>query len=180
MILLSLKEQKLRTGDKKLRILSAGCSTGEEVYTLAMLVMESGCFSWNWDVEITGIDVDYNVIATAKAGIYAGRAFHSTPAHHLKRYFRKCSDGYEISESVRSMTSFMQGNLLDLVSLLPERGIDIIFCRNVLIYFGDDTIRSIVENFARYLREGGLLFLATPSRFPESPVSIRLSVCRAL
>ncbi len=69
-ILPSLKEQKLRTGDKKLRILSAGCSTGEEVYTLAMLVMESGCFSWNWDVEITGIDVDYNVIATAKAGIY--------------------------------------------------------------------------------------------------------------
>ncbi len=57
------------------------------------------------------------------------------------------------------MTSFMQGNLLDLVSLLPERGIDIIFCRNVLIYFGDDTIRSIVENFARYLREEGLLFL---------------------
>lgn len=157
-ILPALKEKKLRDGDKTLRILSAGCSTGEEVYTLAMLVLESGCFAWSWDVRITGIDVDYKAIAQAKKGIYAGRAFQSTPARYLKRYFNECSEGYQVNEAVRSITRFMVGNLLD-VDLLPEGGLDIIFCRNVLIYFGDETIKSIVENLAHSLRDEGLLFL---------------------
>lgn len=76
-----------------------------------------------------------------------------------KRYFIKCSEGYQINEAVRGMTRFIQGNLLDLGSVLPEGGIDIIFCRNVLIYFGDETIKTIVENFARYLKADGFLFL---------------------
>jgi chemotaxis protein methyltransferase CheR len=158
-VLPSLKEKKLQSGDRTLHILSAGCSTGEEVYTLAMLVFESGCFAWNWDVCVTGVDVDTDAIATARRGIYSGRAFQSTPGRYLKRYFNQCSEGYQVSEGIRSVTRFMAGNLLNLGSLLPEGGLDIIFCRNVLIYFGDETIKSILDNFTRYLRDDGLLFL---------------------
>lgn len=176
-VLPSLKEKKLKSGDRKLRILSAGCSTGEEVYTLAMLVLESGYFAWTWDVVITGMDVDCNVIATARAGMYAGRAFQATPDPYLKRFFKKCSDGYLINESVRAMTTFVQGNLLDVGTLLPQGQFDIIFCRNVLIYFGDETIKTIVEGFALNLAAEGLLFLGhseSLSRITSRYAPIRL------
>lgn len=158
-VLPALKERRLRAGEKKLRIVSAGCSTGEEVYTLAMLALESGCFAWSWDVSITGIDVDLKAIALAQKGVYSGRAFQSMPPQYLKRYFSETSEGYRINDAVRSITRFKGGNLLELGDLLRERTVDIIFCRNVLIYFGDETIKGIVENLARYLKEDGLLFL---------------------
>lgn len=155
----ALKEKKLKNDDRTIRIVSAGCSSGEEVYTLAMLVLESGCFAWNWDVKITGVDIDPKVIQRAKAGTYAGRAFQSTPAQYLERYFRKSDNGFQIKDSIRNMSHFVQGNLLDFGDIVSESEVDIIFCRNVLIYFDDETVKQIVENFARFLVDGGLLFL---------------------
>lgn len=158
-ILPLLKEQKLRYGEKRIRIVSAGCSSGEEVYSLAMMTIESGCFLWDWDVEILGVDIDHQIIERAKNGIYAGRAFQTTPEHFLERYFRKCDDGLKVKEILTGITRFTEGNLLQLESIVAERSVDIIFCRNVLIYFGDESIKRGVHGFARVLFPEGYLFL---------------------
>ncbi|MDD2580429.1 MAG: protein-glutamate O-methyltransferase CheR [Desulfuromonadaceae bacterium] len=158
-VLPALKEQKMRCGERKLRIVSAGCSSGEEVYTLAMIAIESGCFLWDWDVEIQGVDIDHQIIERARNGIYAGRAFQTTPDHYLDRYFRKCDEGFKVKEILTRITRFTEGNLLQLEQIVEEQSADIIFCRNVLIYFDDESIKRGVHAFAKVLRPEGHLFL---------------------
>lgn len=155
----ALRDRKRKSGARKIRIVSAGCSTGEEVYTLAMLMLESGDFIWNWDLSITGIDIDPQVIEKARAGIYTGRVFQSTPERYLERYFRKSADGLHVRKILRTMTNFVQGNLLNLGRIFAGQEVDIIFCRNALIYFSDETIKRAVEGFANVLARDGLLFL---------------------
>lgn len=176
-ILPVLKDQKIADGSRKIRIVSAGCSSGEEVYTLAMLLLDSGLFIWDWDIQIIGIDLDSDVLAKAERAVYTGRAFQTTPPHFIERYFRKCDEGLAVRDIVRKITTFAQGNLLEFEKAIPEE-VDLIFCRNVLIYFEDATIKHVVESFARVLPETGLLFLGhseslaritdryTPVRFP--------------
>ena len=158
-ILSALKEKKNSRNSRQIRILSAGCSTGEEVYTLAMLLLDSGQFVWEWDVKVFGMDVDREALAKAERGIYSGRAFQTTPSHYMDRYFRKNGGGYEVRDIVRKITSFTQGNLLEFGASVPEKMFDVIFCRNVLIYFSDDTVRRVVESFAPFLEKHGFLFL---------------------
>lgn len=177
-ILHALKEKKLRDGSRSLRIISAGCSSGEEVYTLAMILLESGLFVWDWDLQITGVDIDAEIIAKAEQGIYTGRAFQTTPPLYIDRYFTKGEDGLQVKESLRSITRFIRGNLLCLENLFDSGDTDIIFCRNVLIYFSEETMQQLVASFATLLKPEGLLFLGhseslarittqyLPARFP--------------
>jgi chemotaxis protein methyltransferase CheR len=158
-VLPALKEKKLRNGERRIRVISAGCSSGEEVYTLAMLILDSGIFAWDWDVRVIGVDVDDDVLAKAERGIYSGRAFQAAPVHYVDRYFKQCSGGLAVRDMVRGMTSFIRGNLLDFEKSVSESGVDVIFCRNVLIYFNDDTIKRIIGSFGRLLGRDGLLFL---------------------
>lgn len=158
-ILPELKEKKQLAGQKKIRILSAGCSSGEEVYTLAMILLESGLFLWDWDIRITGIDIDPEMIAKASAGIYNGRAFQTTTPQHLERYFSGCDAGYRVKDSLRRVTRFEEANLLKLDHLKRDETADIVFCRNVIIYFSDDTTKKIVESFSELLAHEGHLFL---------------------
>lgn len=158
-VLPALKEIKLKCGERKLRIVSAGCSSGEEVYTLAMLVIESGCFLWDWDIEVQGVDIDPQIIERAKSGIYMGRAFQTTPDHYLERYFRKCDEGLKVKEILSKITSFTEGNLLQLDQIIEKQTVDVVFCRNVLIYFDDESIKRGVHGFANVLRPDGHLFL---------------------
>lgn len=158
-VLPELKERKSKSRDKKIRILSAGCSSGEEVYTLAMILLESCHFLWDWDIRITGMDIDTEMIAKARNGIYSGRAFQTTPERYLERYFSKCAEGFQVKNTLKSITGFKVGNLLRLDSFESEEQADIIFCRNVFIYFSEDTTRKIVDNFACLLGRDGHLFL---------------------
>jgi len=158
-ILPVIKQKKQLAGQKKLRILSAGCSSGEEVYTLAMILLESGLFLWDWDIQITGIDIDPQMIAVARVGKYNGRAFQTTPPLFLDRYFTKCENGHQVKETLRRITKFEEGNLLKLDHLRREETADIVFCRNVVIYFSDDTTKKIVESFTEMLAHDGHLFL---------------------
>ena len=158
-VLPELKEKKSKTRDKKIRIISAGCSSGEEVYTLAMILLESCHFLWDWDIRITGVDIDSEMIERARSGIYSGRAFQTTPPQMMERYFSKCDDGYQVKSTLKRLTRFTVGNLLRLDSFDREDPADIIFCRNVFIYFSEDTTRKIVENFATLLCQDGHLFL---------------------
>jgi len=158
-VLPELKEKKSKTRDKKIRIISAGCSSGEEVYTLAMILLESCHFLWDWDIRITGVDIDSEMIERARSGIYSGRAFQTTPPQMMERYFSKCDDGFQVKSTLKRLTRFTVGNLLRLDSFDREDPADIIFCRNVFIYFSEDTTRKIVENFATLLCQDGHLFL---------------------
>ena len=158
-ILPVLKKKKISENTKSVRILSAGCSSGEEVYTLAILLLESGCFLWDWEIEIVGVDIDSKVLEKAEKGVYSGRAIHAAPSHILDRYFKKGTDGHAVRDIIRKITAFKQGNLLELENSFLKNSIDIIFCRNVFIYFGDDTIKRVVDTFAKILTKSGFLFL---------------------
>ena len=158
-VLPELKENKFKSKHKKIRIISAGCSSGEEVYTLAMILLESCHFLWDWDIRITGVDIDSEMIERARKGIYSGRAFQTTPPELMERYFSKCDDGFQVKSTLKRLTRFKVGNLLRLDSFDREDHADIIFCRNVFIYFSEETTRKIVENFATLLCQDGHLFL---------------------
>jgi chemotaxis protein methyltransferase CheR len=175
-VLPALKEKKLKHGDKKLRIVSAGCSSGEEVYTLAIIAIESGCFLWDWDVEIHGVDIDPQIVERAKNGIYVGRAFQTTPDHYINRYFKKCDEGLKVKDILTKTTRFTEGNLLQLEQIIEEQTVDIVFCRNVLIYFDDESIKRGVHGFAKVLFPEGYLFLGhseSLSRFASNYIPMR-------
>ncbi|QWV92338.1 protein-glutamate O-methyltransferase CheR [Geomonas oryzisoli] len=158
-VLPALKEKKLAEGERTLRILSAGCSSGEEAYTLAMLLLESGGFSWDWDVRITGIDIDTRVLDAARQGSYGERAFWATEPHLVERYLKRQGDRYVVRDILRKWTSFTQANLLDLADSIGGERYDVILCRNVLIYFGDQTVQRVVDNFSALQGPGSYLFL---------------------
>lgn len=154
-----LKDKKQQGGKKKIRIYSAACSSGEEAYTIAMVLLESGHFLWDWDILVTGLDIDREMITRAQEGLYSGRAFQTMPQQYLDKYFTKKDDSYQVKDTLRRITRFEETNLLRLDHLLANERADVIFCRNVFIYFNDETVRKIVDNFAELLQPEGHLFL---------------------
>jgi chemotaxis protein methyltransferase CheR len=157
----------------EVRILSAGCAAGEEPYTLAMIVRQSGYFRADWKVRITGIDLDPAVLDRARDAVYGQYAFRRIDPAVRARHFAELEDGkWQLEESIRSMVEFRQVNLTDPSWTGRLGRHDVIFCRNVLIYFGDDTTRGVIESFYEALNPGGFLFLGhaeslsrIPSRF---------------
>lgn len=158
-ILPALHVNKRRDGEKSLKIVSAGCSSGEEVYTLAMQVQESGLFGREWHVRIIGLDVDAEALAKAQLALYQRRAVRAVPKHLLHRHFRQMGEIFQVRDTVREITAFRQGNLLDISEYFPDQSIDVIFCRNVLMYFADDMARKAVGGFYTVLRPNGYLCL---------------------
>ncbi|WP_407931901.1 CheR family methyltransferase [Geomesophilobacter sediminis] len=149
---------KLREKERTLRIWSAGCSTGEEPYTIAMLMLEMGCFL-GWRVEIVGSDISQRVVQQARKGVYGQASFRSTEEHYLKRYFVKTPDGYRIADQVRELVSISHMNLFDANRLALLGKMDVIFCRNVIIYFDNDAKKRLIDSFYHTLSSGGYLLL---------------------
>jgi chemotaxis protein methyltransferase CheR len=162
-VLRSVKEKKLSGagGDqqRKLRILSAGCSTGEEAHTLAMIVYDSGQFFWNWEVQVVGLDVDHQALEKARRGLYFHNAFRSLSPALLERHFVREGPGARVKEAIRRMVTLRHGNLVEPSSFTGLGPFDVIFCRNVLIYFSDAMILKVVRIFHELLAPGGHLFL---------------------
>jgi chemotaxis protein methyltransferase CheR len=156
-VLPNLKE---KNPNRPLRIWSAACSTGEEPFTLAMLMQESGKFQPG-SVEIIGADIDKKVLQKAEKAWYPSTSFsfRRTPQTLLKKYFVTENDGYQIVPAVKNMVKFQHLNLLDSDRVGQLGKFDVIFCRNVLIYFDRETIRQIIQSFHRNLLPGGYLFL---------------------
>lgn len=160
--------------DRTLRIWSAGCSTGEEPYTLAMLVIETGLFS-NWNVEIIGSDISQRVLQVARKGAYSDSSFRVTPDACKERFFVKGEDGkLHIKEEVKEMVTFGKINLLDSqrIDLIPP--MDIIFCRNVIIYFNIETKKKVMQHFYRKLTEDGYLLLGHSESLMNISTSFKL------
>jgi len=150
--------QVANRGRRTLRIWSAGCSTGEEPYTIAMLLQEKNVFS-GWDIEIHGSDINQRVLQTARRGVYRKNSFRTTEPYFLKKYFVEEDSSYRISDAVRKFVNFSYLNLLDPCKAKFLGKMDVVFCRNVLIYFDNASRRRVIENFYDRLVDGGYLLL---------------------
>jgi chemotaxis protein methyltransferase CheR len=148
------------TGKEQIRIWSAACSTGEEPYTLAMMVAETGFIPLD-SVEILATDINKKVLQTAKRGWYSKHSlsFRRMPEHLLKKYFEERDEGYQVIDSIRSRVRFSCLNLLNQNELEKLGEFDVIFCRNVLIYFDRLVIQKVVSSFYDRLVPEGSLFL---------------------
>ncbi len=145
---------------KTLRIWSAGCSTGEEPYTIAILLLESGDWWRDWQVEILGSDINQRVLHTARKGVYKKGAHRaSSPAMIAKYFIEEEKGNYRIIDKVRELVSFSYLNLLDPYKTSLISNMDIIFCRNVIIYFDREAKKKVIGSFYDKLREGGYLLL---------------------
>lgn len=151
--------RQVRADRKTLRIWSAGCSTGEEPYTIAMLLLESGDWWRDWQVEILGSDINQRVLHTARKGVYKKSAHRATSPAMLAKYFIEDKGDYRIIDSVKELVSFSSVNLLDPYKTSLITNMDVIFCRNVIIYFDKEAKKKVIESFYHKLREGGYLLL---------------------
>lgn len=150
-------------GHRRVRIWSAGCSTGEEAYSIAMTVAEAIPDLSGWDIRILATDLDSDVLARARAGIYSADRTQSLGRERRGRFFteqRAASEvtpAYQVSPALASMITFKQ---LNLMHALPMKGpLDVIFCRNTVIYFDKDTQRDLFARVAALQHAGDTLFL---------------------
>jgi chemotaxis protein methyltransferase CheR len=159
-VLREIKDAKSGGANRTLRVLSAGCSTGEEAYTLAMMIYDSGQFFWNWDVQVIGMDVDQVALEKARRAIYHHNSFRSlSPAVKERHFVPAVGAAGQVKEPIRRLVSFRAGNIVDPASYMGLPALDVIFCRNVLIYFSDVMILKVVRLFHDALVPGGYLFL---------------------
>ena len=147
-------------GQKRLRIWSAGCSTGEEPYTLGIIlheVLRSEIASW--DIRITANDLSEAVLASARKGMYSDYALRTTPPDIISRYFIKEGTQYRIDPKVQQLVQFGQINLSDRTQLKRVERSQIVFCRNVIIYFDDEMKKQVIGSFYDNLLPGGYLLI---------------------
>jgi chemotaxis protein methyltransferase CheR len=154
-----LKDRKNAAGERQLHILSAGCSTGEEALSLAMILIDCGQFFWNWQLAITGIDIDTVALEKARRGIYYRNSFRAVEDALVERHFVPDGAGRRVKDNVRRLVALRHGNLVERASYEGLPPLDVVFCRNVLIYFSDDSIRRVAQIFYECLAPGGYLFL---------------------
>ena len=154
--------KKLHSRDKKIRIWSAGCSTGEEPYSIAM-TLSGACKIPEWNAKILATDLDTNVVAHGKRGIYARDRVDGLPPSIVKNHFshyagsRPNESVYEVDEDIKKYVTF---NKLNLLGNWPMKGqFDVIFCRNVVIYFNKETQRQLFDRYANILAPNGYLFI---------------------
>ncbi len=162
-ILPELATEKTKQITKRLRIWSAGCSTGEESYTLAMnMLEESERLLKGWTVEILATDLNDRSVETAKAGIYGDYALRSTSDYFKRKYFSAVDEKkLQVRPEVKKLITFSRLNLQDDSKMLFMKGMDLIFCCNVLIYFDATSKCKVVNHFFSNLNFGGYFFLGT-------------------
>lgn len=155
-VLPAIIEAKNQREHPRLRIWSAGCSTGEEPYSIAISILEN-LLRWQyWDVRIFASDLSLSVLETATRGVYESSRLNGITPERVNRYFETCPEGYAVRDELKSKVVY------DFHNLKHENGLedlDIIFCRNVLIYFEPEEQLKVLNRFIQALRPGGYLFL---------------------
>lgn len=147
-----------RAAERTLRILSAGCSTGEEAYTIAVMVKESRLFD-GWTVEISGCDISSRCVEHARAGVFGEHAFRNPEAEPMRRWFHLREGKWVIDDAIKRMVRFGRENLLDPRALAALAPLDVLVCRNVMIYFDTPARKQALRTFHQKLRDGGWLLL---------------------
>jgi chemotaxis protein methyltransferase CheR len=159
-ILPQIIKRKLHCDNKSLRIWSAACSSGEESYTIAMVISENIPFYQNWQIEILATDINESSLTKARTGRYTENAFRETPDDYKEKFFSRTKGGYEVHNKYKQMIRFEQFNLIRK-DCFPKHYscFDIIFCRNVLMYFSSAIATNIVSSMYNALNNDGYLFL---------------------
>jgi chemotaxis protein methyltransferase CheR len=162
-ILPEITAEKAKQITKRLRIWSAGCSTGEESYTLAMSMLEENeRLLKGWTIEIVATDLNDRSIETAKAGIYGDYALRNTTDFYKRKYFTVVDEKkLQVNPQVKKLVTFSRMNLQDDSRMLFMKGMDVIFCCNVLIYFDGVSKSKVIDHFFNNLNFGGYFFLGT-------------------
>jgi chemotaxis protein methyltransferase CheR len=162
-ILPEIVGDKTKQVTKRLRIWSAGCSTGEESYTVAMnMIEESAALLKDWTVEILATDLNDRSVEAAKAGVYGDYALRSTPDYFKRKYFVAVDDKkLQVRPEVKKLITFSRLNLQDDSRMLFMKGMDVVFCCNVLIYFDGSSKAKVINHFFSNLNFGGYFFLGT-------------------
>ena len=152
--------QSKRLSTRRIRLWSAGCSTGEEPYSLAIVMRETLAQLAGWDIKLLATDIDSKVVATATEGVYASDRFKGVAPERVRSWFRDVAGRPGLlaaSDELKSLITFKQLNLLDP---WPVKGpFDVIFCRNVVIYFDKATQRGLFDRMADLQEPGGWLFI---------------------
>ena len=147
-----------KTTNRRLRIWCAGCSSGEEAYTLAIIVRETFPDPDRWNIEITATDIDENVLGMARTAVYGERSVKGVPEAY-SRHLMPSVTGFRVHPDTAKLVRLQKLNLNDQPQMKAMRGYDFVFCRNVLIYFDDDSRRKVLNNFYDSLNPGGYVFL---------------------
>lgn len=157
-ILPQLAREMRRSGRNRMRLVSAGCSTGQEVYSLAMIVEEAKAELGDAVAEVIGLDLSSEALERAQRGRYTPREVMTLDPWRQARYFRPAGDEMEVVPSLRKRVRFMQTNL---AGDLPVSQVEVVFCRNVLIYFSAETRQAVIRSLLATLRLGGYLVVGS-------------------
>jgi chemotaxis protein methyltransferase CheR len=172
-VLPELHIRKFWKNPRSLRIWSAGCSTGEEPYSIAITVSDAISFADAWNVEILATDIGRQALATAERGVYSGRSIGSVNEKQMAAHFQPAEGGQQVRTRLRKMVNFVQMNLTNSVYVGK---MDVIFCMNVLIYFSEERRRELVQHFYSVLEPGGYLFLGHSESISKMPVKFQAIV----
>jgi chemotaxis protein methyltransferase CheR len=172
-VLPELHAKKFWKNPRTLRIWSAGCSTGEEPYSIAITIADSLSFADAWNVEILATDVGRLALKHAEDGIYSGRSIGSVTEKQLANHFSAVERGQQVKPRLRKMVSFAQMNLASPVYI---GRMDVVFCMNVLIYFSEERRRELVQRFYETLEPGGYLFLGHSESISKMTVKFQAIV----
>jgi chemotaxis protein methyltransferase CheR len=172
-VLPELHVKKFWKNPRTLRIWSAGCSTGEEPYSIAITISDSLTFADSWNVEILATDIGRSALKQAENGVYSGRSIASVNEKQLATHFSPAGEGQQVRSRLRKMVSFAPVNLASAVYV---GRMDVIFCMNVMIYFTEERRRALVQRFYETLEPGGYLFLGHSESISKMPVKFQAIV----
>jgi len=172
-VLPELHVKKFWKNPRTLRVWSAGCSTGEEPYSIAITILDSLSLAEAWDVEILATDIGRHALKHAERGIYSGRSISSVTERQLAAHFSAVDGGYQVKPRIRKIVNFVQMNLASPVYVGK---MDLIFCMNVLIYFSEERRHALVQRFYDALEPGGYLFLGHSESISKMPVKFQAIV----
>ncbi|MBT8469690.1 MAG: protein-glutamate O-methyltransferase CheR [Deltaproteobacteria bacterium] len=172
-ILPAVRARARARGSKRLDVWSAGCSSGEEVFTIAMLVDASGLFD-GWDVRVFGNDISRRVLSQARGATYRPASFRAMAPEYSK-YFIETDEGRQVHPRIRAMCHFGHLNLMNQRRAAIVGRVDVTFCRNVLIYFDDASRRKVLETIYQRLNRGGYLLLGHSESLLRSSTAFEIT-----
>jgi len=156
-----LINRKIQNRCNTINIWSVGCSSGEEPYTIGIILSEILADVSKWNINITALDVDDNILQNAMQGKYGSRSIKDVPEEYLNKYFNYTDSQYCIMNSIKKLVTFEHVNIMDKISMRNHTDYDVIFCRNVLIYFDEKSRRQVVDNLYTSLNKGGYIYLGS-------------------